>query len=119
MKIAVACNGDSISGHFGHCQQFVLFQVEDGKVVGKEIIANPGHKPGFLPVFLHEKEANVIVSGGMGEGAVNLFKEKNIEIVTGASGNVDLAVEKYLNGQLISNQSICNAHMHHGEGCNH
>lgn len=52
----------------------------------RSFIPNPGHRPGFLPIFLHEKGLNVIISGGMGGGAVDIFNEKGIEVITGASG---------------------------------
>ena len=119
MKIAVACNGNLVSEHFGHCQQFALYEIDNQQVVNKQVVDNPGHKPGFLPVFLHEKGANVIIAGGMGEGAVNLFRQNNMEIMMGISGDADEAVERYLKGQLVSSESICHAHMHHGEGCQH
>ena len=52
MKIAVASEQQNVATHFGHCENFNIFDVENGKIVKSEIVANPGHKPGFLPVFL-------------------------------------------------------------------
>ena len=84
MKIAVACDGKNVTGHFGHCETFTMFDTEDGKIVKIEPIANPGHKPGFLPNFLGDLGAEVIISGGMGGGAVDIFNERNIEVILGA-----------------------------------
>jgi predicted Fe-Mo cluster-binding NifX family protein len=78
-------------------------------------IPNPGHRPGFLPVFLHELGVNVIISGGMGGGAIDLFNEKNIEVIVGATGNSETAAKAYLEGNLKSTGSVCHQHMHHGE----
>lgn len=118
MKIAVAANGNQVSGHFGHCELFQLFETVEGKIVGKETLPNPGLKPGFLPNYLHEKGIDLIIAGGMGGGAVELFNEKDIEVVVGAVGDVRDVVERYLQGALPSTGSVCHEHAHHGE-CGH
>ena len=118
MKIAVACNGEHVSEHFGHCECFKIFHVEDKKVVSEEKVANPGHRPGFLPVFLHELGVNVIISGGMGGGAVTLFNERGIEVIVGARGMTHVAAEGYLQGDLKSTGSVCHEHAHH-DTCGH
>lgn len=115
MKISVASEGKRVTEHFGHCEGFAIFTVENGKITGKEFIPNPGHKPGFLPVFLHEKGVNVILSGGMGGGAVDIFNEKGIEVITGASGDAEIAVNNYLQGSLKSTGSVCHEHQHADE----
>lgn len=113
MKIAVASENKIVAGHFGHCEGFEIFDVADGKVVKQEFVANPGHKPGFLPNFLNELGVNVIISGGMGGGAVAIFNEKGIAIVTGASGDVQESAKKYIEGNLKSTGSVCKEHSHH------
>ena len=115
MKIAVAADGNLVSGHFGHCEAFQLFETIEGKISRTETLPNPGHKPGFLPNYLHEKGINVIISGGMGGGAVDLFNENNIEVVTGARGDAKEVVERYLEGALSSTGSVCHEHANHGE----
>ncbi len=113
MKIAVACNGNNISQHFGHCEGFYIFQLENEGIGEGEFVKNPGHKPGFLPKYLAELNINTIISGGMGAAAVNLFNENNIEVVVGATGDAKENVIKYTQGQLQSTGSIC--HEHEGE----
>jgi len=88
MKIAIASENGMVAQHFGHCPDFTIFEIQSGKIVNTETIPNPGHKPGFLPVFLKDKGADVIVSGGMGQGAVELFNGNNVKVITGAVGNV-------------------------------
>ncbi|KGM97549.1 dinitrogenase iron-molybdenum cofactor [Clostridium novyi A str. 4552] len=117
MRIAVASEGSNVSGHFGHCAGFTMFDVEDGKVVNKEYIQSPGHKPGFLPVFLNEKGANVIIAGGMGEHAQELFAQNNIQVVVGAVGSIEENVDQYIKGALKSTGSVCREHEHEGH-CN-
>ena len=119
MRIAVAAMGHNVAQHFGHCQTFILFDTENGKIVSEDSVPNPGHKPGFLPNFLGDKGAEVIISGGMGGGAVEIFNERNIEVIIGIQGDARTAVETYLRGELKSTGSVCHHHDHeHEEGHN-
>lgn len=115
MKIAVASEGERVTEHFGHCENFNIFEVQGDRIINTESIPNPGHKPGFLPVFLSDLGAKVIISGGMGGGAIDIFQEKNMEVVTGAVGDAKEAVEKYVRGELKSTGSVCHEHQHHDE----
>lgn len=115
MKIAVASEGKMVTEHFGHCEGFAIFETENNQIKSKVFVPNPGHRPGFLPVFLHEKGVSVIISGGMGGGAVDIFNEKGIEVITGAQGNAETAVINYLQGKLKSTGSICHEHQHADE----
>lgn len=112
MKIAVASDKGQVTGHFGHCETFEIFETQAGKIVKEESIANPGHKPGFLPNFLNEQGVNTIISGGMGGAAVNIFNEHNIEVIIGANGDAKKATESYLSGDLKSTGSVCHDHDH-------
>ncbi|MBU3213763.1 NifB/NifX family molybdenum-iron cluster-binding protein [Clostridium estertheticum] len=117
MKIAVASEGKLVSGHFGYCEGFIIYDVNEGKGLKKEFIKNPGHKPGYLPVFLKELNVNLIIAGGMGETAQNLFNENGIEVVVGAQGICDDVVQSYIAGGLKSTGSVCTQHEHE-EQCN-
>jgi len=115
MKIAVASEGKMVTGHFGHCENFNIFEVQENQIIESKSIPNPGHKPGFLPNFLNDMGVNFIISGGMGGGAVEIFNEKGIEVITGVSGNAEVAVNMYLQGKLESDGSVCHEHQHHDE----
>ena len=115
MKIAVASERGMVTEHFGHCESFCIFETEYNKIVKSDIVANPGHKPGFLPNFLNDMGVNVIISGGMGGGAIDIFNEKGIEVVTGARGDAREAAEQYISGTLKSTGSVCHEHEHHDE----
>ncbi|HQD50770.1 NifB/NifX family molybdenum-iron cluster-binding protein [Defluviitalea raffinosedens] len=116
MKIAVASNKGMVTGHFGHCEGFMIFDAENNKILKSETIVNPGHKPGFLPNFLADRGVNVIISGSMGQGAVKIFNERKVEVIVGARGDAKAAAEEYLQGTLQSTGSVCHEHQHHG-GC--
>lgn len=114
MKIAVASEIDQVAGHFGHCESFNIYYEENGKIIKEECVENPGHRPGFLPNFLNDMGVNVIISGGMGGGAIDIFNEKNIEVVIGIQGKAKDVAELYLKGELESTGSVCHSHEHHG-----
>lgn len=115
MKIAIAAEGNRVSEHFGHCEGFMMYDVENGKVGPGQFVLNPGHQPGFLPVFLKEKGAQAVVAGGMGGRAQGLFSEQSIQVVVGASGSCDGAAQAFAAGQLVSTESVCNRHEHAGD----
>ncbi len=115
MKIAVASEGSLVTEHFGHCENFNVYETEDCKIIKSESVPNPGHRPGFLPNFLNDLGVKVIISGGMGGGAIDIFNEKGIEVIVGASGDAKENVEMYLRGELKSTGSVCHQHQHEDE----
>lgn len=119
MKIAVASNGEHVTEHFGHCEGFYIYQTSEGQIVSTEKVPNPGHRPGFLPNYLNDLGVNVIISGGMGGGAIDIFNEKNIEVIVGARGLAHMAANEYLAGNLKSTGSVCHEHSHHDSCDNH
>lgn len=115
MRIIVASDGEQVTQHFGHCRYFRAYDAENGTIVDSRVIENPGHRPGFLPVFLKEQGANVIISGGMGAAAIELFNQNGIEVIVGASGEAKAAAEDFLKGILESTGEVCHEHMHHDD----
>lgn len=107
MKVAISTDGDFVSAHFGRCPSFTIADIQDGKIVSKEKIDNPGHHPGYLPQFLSEKGAEYIVAGGMGQRAKILFTEKNIETVMGITGKIEEVLTQICAGTLQGGESFC------------
>jgi predicted Fe-Mo cluster-binding NifX family protein len=116
MMIAVPSSGRAVCEHFGHCENFNLYEARDGAIVSEKSVPNPGHKPGFLPNFLADMGVTVVVAGGMGGGAVTIFQERGVEVVSGASGDARQSVEKYLKGELKSTGAVCHEHKMEHEG---
>ena len=106
-KIAIAVDGNQISPHFGRCPSFVLVDLENKIVVNRENIPNPGHRTGFLPEFLAEKGVQVIICGGMGRRAMDLFSEKGITPMIGIAGEVDKVINDYIEEKLEVGDSFC------------
>ncbi|MDD2533543.1 MAG: NifB/NifX family molybdenum-iron cluster-binding protein [Eubacteriales bacterium] len=116
-KIAIASEGQSVCDHFGHCEGFTIYTTQSGEITGQDYLPNPGHVPGLLPKLLNEYGIDVIIAGGMGAGAINIFNDKNIAVITGARGLLDQTIDRYLTGSLLSTGSICHEHQHAGD-CN-
>ena len=112
MKIAVASEKTAVTEHFGHCVNFNVYEVEDGNIIKSESIPNPGHKPGFLPKFIADLGVSVIISGGMGARAIEIFNDNGIEVVVGVKGEAERVVKLFLQGKLKSTGEVCNHHMH-------
>lgn len=108
MKIAISTDGDLVSAHFGRCPYFTIIEVEGGEVKSKNIIDNPGHHPGFLPQFLQKQGVEVIIAGGMGQRAQELFNQAGIKAMMGISGKVDDIASKAAAGKLEGGESLCN-----------
>lgn len=117
MRVAIAKDGNVVSGHFGHCEGFEVYQVVNNAVEGQQFIPNPGHRPGFLPVFLKEQEVDVIIAGGMGGTAQDLFRQNGIDVITGAMGDLKAVITNFVSGDLVSTGSVCHEHEHEHE-CN-
>lgn len=110
MKIAIPVAGGKLCMHFGHCEQFVLVKVDaaEKKVISAEAITPPPHAPGVLPAWLHERGANMIIAGGMGNRAQQLFAQNDIAVVVGAPAETPEALANaYLNGTLQAGENIC------------
>jgi len=110
MKIAVPLADGKLSLHFGHCERFALVEVEpDGKKILKRTDADaPPHQPGLLPEWLAGRGATVIIAGGMGRRAQDLFAQKGIAVVVGAPCDTpESLVNAYLAGILKTGDNIC------------
>ena len=118
MRIAVTFLAGQIFGHFGKTKEFAIFDIEDKKVVDNHILAVNGEGHAALAVLLKQNNVNVVICGGIGEGASNALSQYNIEVVAGVQGNVRHAVEEYLSGTLRDNPvKYCGHHHEEGHNC--
>ena len=113
MRIAVTYENGQVFQHFGHTEEFKIYEIEDGKVISTEIIGSNGSGHSALAALLDECKIDVLICGGIGGGAQAALAERGIELCAGADGNADQAVEAYLRGELVNTGANCN---HHGEG---
>ncbi|MCK9583691.1 MAG: NifB/NifX family molybdenum-iron cluster-binding protein [Candidatus Cloacimonetes bacterium] len=108
MKIAISTTAGVISEHFGHCEAFAVFTVEDNKITHEEMVNPPAHEPGSHPRFLHELGVTVVISGGMGMKAQQLMQQNGIKVLIGMCPlPLKELVEKYLQDKLESGANPC------------
>lgn len=118
MRIAVTYENGDIFQHFGHTEQFKVYDVQDGKIISSEVVSTNGSGHGALAGVLNALQADVLICGGIGGGAQAALAAAGIRLYGGTSGNADQAVEAFLKGELDYNPDVqCNHHgEHHHEG---
>ena len=118
MKIAVTYENGPIFQHFGHAEQFKIYDVENGKIAGSTVADTNGQGHGALAAILQNLKVDALICGGIGGGAQMALAEAGIKLYGGVSGSCDAAVEALLAGTLGYNPNVkCNHHDHeHGEG---
>ncbi len=107
-KIALPLDGDTVSAHFGHSPEFAVFDVEDASIADSTRLAAPPHTPGAIPTWLKENGVDVVITGGIGNMAVDMLQSSGIEVVTGAPrGRPEDLVRAYLAGTLETGGNVC------------
>lgn len=123
MRIAISADNNNgldavVSPHFGRCPFFAVVEVEGNGIKGVQSVQNPfyaQHQPGQVPAFIRSLNVDVMLTGGMGGRAVQIFQQYGIEPVTGAAGTARYALEQYLRGRLRGFEP-CRESMAHGHG---
>lgn len=107
-KIAIPTTQGKLSSHFGHCEKFAIYDVEDNKIVSENFVSPPPHEPGSHPAFLRGLGCSTIIAGGMGSRAQNLFAENEIEVFIGVPDvSLEDLVKTYLSENLKSGDNLC------------
>lgn len=116
MKIAVTYEDGMVFQHFGHTQQFKLYEVENGAVQNEQVVDTQGSGHGALAGFLAQYGVDTLLCGGIGAGAQNALAAAGIQLYGGISGNADEAVSAFIAGTLDYNPNVhCDHHDHGGE----
>ena len=116
MRIAVTYDNGEIFQHFGHTEQFKLYEVQDGKVVRSQVIDTLGSGHGALAGFLRLHEVTVLICGGIGGGARMALEQAGIKLYGGVQGSADAAVQAFIDGKLAYDPDVMCSHHDHGEG---
>lgn len=118
MRIAVTYENGQVFQHFGRTEAFKIFDVADNQVKTFDVLSSNGAGHGALAGVLSDNNVDVLICGGLGTGAMNALADAGIEVIAGASGDVDEAVKAYLAGELVSTGSNCHHHDHEeGHSC--
>ena len=127
MKIAIPSCENRVDAHFGHCEYFTVFTVnEKQEIVAQENVVSPagcGCKSNIAGT-LSSMGVTIMLAGNMGQGAVNVLQGQGISVIRGCSGDVRAVAEKWLTGSVADSGMSCTAHGEghghgHGHGCNH
>lgn len=119
MKIALPSRQNVIDDHFGHCEYFTIYTIDNNnkEIIGHETIASPagcGCKSNIAQI-LSEMDVKVMLAGNMGDGAVRVLNNSGIDVIRGCSGDVQAVALKWLEGSLMDSGDSCHQHEH---GCN-
>jgi predicted Fe-Mo cluster-binding NifX family protein len=108
-KIALPISNGKLSEHFGHCQNFAFFNIENQSIVQKELKPAPPHQPGLLPIWLVKHNVTDLIVGGIGHKAIQIFNQHKINVFVGVqSKEPAVLVREYLDGVLETNGNLCN-----------
>jgi len=108
IKFAVPTFNGQLTAHFGHCEKFAIIETQDGNIINENFVTPPVHQPGVYPEFLASQGVKIIIAGGMGQKAQNLFTQNNIEVYVGVNAETPKKlVEQYLKDKLQTGQNLC------------
>ena len=120
MRIAVTYENGEIFQHFGHTEQFKLYDVENGAIVNTQVVDSNGSGHGLLAGFLKEAHVDALICGGIGMGAQMALAEAGVKLYAGVQGSADAAAQALAEGRLdYDPDARCDHHEHHGGDCGH
>ena len=115
-KIAIPLLQDHLCTHFGHCQQFAFVDTQNGQITKIEKVAAPEHVPGLFPRWVAQFGVTDVIVGGIGQHAISLFNQQNINVHVGAPAlKTEELVTQFLEGKLTLIENPC-GHDNRGQG---
>lgn len=119
MKIAVTYENGEVFQHFGHTENFKIYEAENGTIVNAQVVPTQGSGHGALAGFLAGRKVDVLLCGGIGGGAKSALADAGIELYGGVTGDADDAVWAFLSGTLQYDADVVCAHHEHGHEHGH
>ena len=122
MKLAIPTRNQMVDDHFGHCEYYTIFTVNENKqIVCTEIQASPegcGCKSNIASI-LEDKGVNLMLAGNMGEGAKKVLESHHIRVIRGCSGPIEVVVNNWLQGKITDSGESCSHHDEHHNCSSH
>ena len=121
MKIAVPTKNNVVDDHFGHCEYFTVFTIENNEVASSEKIDSQktcGCKSEIVPM-LKANGVNTMLVGNLGMGAINKITGAGMKLVRGCNGDVNVLIKEYLKGNIIDALTVCHEHGDGNGQCSH
>ena len=106
-KIAIACDNGRVAEHFGRCENFLILEVKDGRIVSERVLAAPEHVQGAFPKFLAEQGVDMLICCGIGPKALELMQHYGIEVIAGIEGDIASVIEMFLKNELRGSKPKC------------
>lgn len=119
IKVAIATSKEGLLDHFGHCEQFMIYEINDGKISDETTIKNPEHQRGFLPKYLYDLGVTHIIAQNMGAMAVKIIEGLKMGVFYGIEGYHRDVISQFLDGSLVSSSESCKHHDDHEHGEHH
>lgn len=107
MIVSIPMEGTTVSQHFGHTPEFLIVNIEGGKIVSRDVFKSPGHEPGLLPKLMASMGVTHVITGGLGKRALDMFNERDITVISGVSGPIDEALQMFMDGKLVAGENLC------------
>lgn len=106
--IAIPTSDNCLCSHFGHCDQFRIIEIENKEIISEISLTPPPHEPGVLPAWLAGKGVTHIIAGGIGNKAITLFNQQNIQVFAGVPEKPakEIALD-FINGTLVTGSNTC------------
>lgn len=106
--IAIPTVNRNLCSHFGHCEEFALFETENHKIATEKYLTPPPHEPGVLPAWLASQGVTLVIAGGMGQRAISLFNQHNIQVFTGADEkSARILAREFIEDKLTTGTNAC------------
>lgn len=113
MRIAIPYSNGMVNAHFGRTEEFIIFEVDNDRIIGRKIITNSGlaHNHGGLAGLLRSEDVDVVITGGIGGPMLNALRLAGLKVLVGAFGDVEDVVKAFLAGELeTSSEATCSGH---------
>ena len=107
-RIAIPLEKGILCAHFGHCEEFAILDVENDSITSETLITPPAHQPGLYPAWIAKNGVTDVIAGGMGQRAIDLFNQQNINVFVGApqKGSKEI-VNDFLSDKLNVGANYC------------
>lgn len=112
MKVVIPCTeNDEIFQHFGHANQFAVYEYTEGEYVEKKVFTTKCKGHDEIAKLMRYLDVNVVVCGGIGDGAIKALARHKILVYAGVEGNIDQAYYDLTNNRLkCTSTSTCSGH---------
>lgn len=107
-KIAIPVINGKLNNHFGHTQEFYVYEIKNEKIDEKKVLIPPKHEPGVFPKWLAGEGVTDVIAGGMGLKAIAIFNQNKINVFIGVplKGPEELVID-FIKGKLETSDNMC------------